>query len=69
LKLNPLDAEKQKATDGMTVSLQVNGTSTSVVVQLDENIPVGFALVPRSMGVSIEGPAAIDIRVAETVVP
>ena len=65
LALNPADAEQQKATDGMTVSASVNGSSSTVIVWVDENVPPGFALVPRSMGISIQGPAAIEIRVAE----
>ena len=65
LALNPADADKQKATDGMTVSVRVNAASATVVVKVDENVPAGFALVPRSMGISIQGPAPIEIRVAE----
>jgi len=65
LVLNPADADQQKATDGMTVSIRVNDASATVVVKVDENIPAGFALVPRSMGISIERPSLIEIRVAE----
>ncbi len=67
LVLHPVDAEKQKATDGMTVNIIINGASTTVVVKVSAGIPAGFALVPRSMGVSIDGPAAVEIQVAETV--
>lgn len=66
LVLSPVDAAKQKATDGMTVSLQVNDKSATVVVKVDQNIPEGFALVPRSMGIPITGPAALEIRVVES---
>ena len=52
--------------DGMTVRVDVEGASANVVVKVDENIPAGFALVPRSMGVAIEKPAPIKIQVAET---
>jgi NADH-quinone oxidoreductase subunit G len=62
--LNPKDAEAQKATDGMTVSVSVNGASATVMVQVDENIPAGFALLPRSMGISIVEPVAVEIKVA-----
>ena len=65
LVLNPADADKQKATDGMTVSVTVNGVSSTVVVIVDQNIPAGFALLPRSMGISISEPSAIEIRMAE----
>ena len=68
LVLNPADADNQMATDGMTVDIIVNGASATVVVKVNEGIPVGFALVPRSMGVSIDGPAVVEkIQVAESV--
>jgi NADH-quinone oxidoreductase subunit G len=68
LVLNPVDAQKQKTTDGMTVKILVNGASATVVVKVNEGIPAGFALVPRSMGVSIQGPAVVEkIQVAESV--
>jgi hypothetical protein len=49
----------------MTVSLQVNNTSATVVVRVDQDIPEGFALVPRSMGIPINGPTPLEIRVVE----
>ena len=68
LLINPVDASKQKTTDGMTVDIVVNGVSKTVVIKVDKGIPAGFALVPRSMGISIDGPAAVEkIQVAETV--
>ena len=64
ITMNPLDAEKQKATDGMTVRIDVNGALATVVVKIDPNIPAGFALVPRSMGVAITEPVGVKIQVA-----
>jgi hypothetical protein len=49
----------------MTVSVTVNGASSTVVVIVDSNIPAGFALLPRSMGISISEPSTIEIRMAE----
>ena len=66
--MNRTDADKQKATDGMTVKIVVNGASANVEVKVSDGIPAGFALVPRSMGVSLDGPAEIEkIQLAETV--
>ena len=68
IMLNPADADKQMAADGMTVDIIVNGASATVIVRVDEGIPAGFALVPRSMGISLDGPAAVEkIQVAENV--
>jgi len=61
--LNPVDAEAQKATDGMTVNISVEGSFAPAVVVVDEDIPVGFALVPRSCGIGISQPTAIEIKV------
>ena len=65
--MNPADAEAQKTADGMRVNAAVNGVSAPVVVRVDENVPAGFVLVPRSMGVPLDGPAEITIQVAEVV--
>ena len=48
-----------------TVSVTVNDASSMVVVIVDPNIPAGFALLPRSMGISISEPSTIEIRMAE----
>ena len=64
IALNPKDAEAQKATDGMTVNISVNGAAATVVVRVSEQVPAGYALVPRSMGISITEPAAVEIKVA-----
>jgi len=65
IALNPADAEAQKAADGMRVNLGVNGVSVPVTVRVDENVPAGFALVPRSLGIPLAEPAEITIQVAE----
>jgi hypothetical protein len=52
----------------MTVDIIVNGAPATVVVRVSESIPAGLALVPRSMGVSLDSPAAVEkIQVAESV--
>lgn len=66
IALNPKDAQRVKTTDGMTVSISINAHSYTVVVRADETVPAGIVLVPRSVGVPISGPAAIEIRIAET---
>jgi len=62
--MNPAEAERQKATDGMTVKVDLKGSSTTVVVKVDPNVPIGFVLVPRSMGAAISGPTSIQIKMA-----
>jgi NADH-quinone oxidoreductase subunit G len=63
IALNPADADAQKATDGMTVNLSLDGSFAPAVVVVDENVPAGFALVPRSCGIGINKPTEIEIKV------
>jgi NADH-quinone oxidoreductase subunit G len=64
--LNPADADAQKATGGMTVNIGMNGTSGTAVVIVDEDVPAGFALVPRSCGIPVIEPTKISIQIAVT---
>ncbi len=67
--LNPRDSQNLKTTDGMTVSFSLNGNSAvDVLVRVDENVPQGIALVPRSMKVAITEPSEFEIGIAESVV-
>ena len=63
--LNPADAERLKAASGMTVQVSLNGTTATAAISLDETVPPGFMLVPRSMGIPIYGPVPVEIQVAE----
>ena len=65
--LNPADAEAQKATDGMTVNVSVNGGSAPAVIHIDENVPAGYAWVPRNCGIPMLEPVEIKIWIAEVV--
>ncbi|MBC8505913.1 MAG: NADH-quinone oxidoreductase subunit NuoG [Anaerolineales bacterium] len=63
--VNPKDSQILKTTDGMVVGISINGrdTSNATVVE-DEHVPQGIALVPRSMGIPIDGPSKFEIRIA-----
>ena len=65
IAINPFDAQTQKTTDGMTVNVSVNGASALVLVIIDDNVPVGTALVPRNCGIPVTKPERIVIRIAE----
>ena len=65
--LNPSDAEAQRAADGMKVNVGVNGASAPVTVRVDETVPAGFALLPRSMGIPLDGPTEVIIQLVEVV--
>jgi len=67
IAINPNDAQIQKTTDGMTVNVSVNGASALALVIIDENVPVGIALVPRNCGIPVTKPERIIIRIAEAI--
>jgi len=64
--LNPQDAQRTKAADGMTISVTISEQSYVAVVQTDKTVPSGIVLVPRSVGLPINGPTSIEIHIAET---
>jgi hypothetical protein len=65
MAMHPDDARRLKAAEGMTVRVRLNGSTSPVLIHLDETLPVGFAILPRSMGIPIDGPTPVEIQVAE----
>ena len=63
--LHPLAAEKMGLKAGDTVSVGLDGHVTEGVVKLDETIPAGVALVPRSMGLPLSVPAPLSVGKAK----
>jgi NADH-quinone oxidoreductase subunit G len=74
IALNPSEATRLNLKVGDRVNVLPSGansrphipTSYLVEVRLDENVPSGIALAPRSMGLGIMEPTAVDIRRVET---
>jgi len=65
--LHPDEAARMKLTGGDTAELSLNNTSTFVALHLDESLPVGVVLVPRSLGIPVFGPALAELRPVENV--
>ena len=65
ISLNPSDADPLKITNGDPVALLLNGVEYSTAACLDETVPTGVVLVPRSMGVPIDDPAPVEIKVTK----
>ena len=56
------DAAKELGVSaGQTVNISFNGLSGEAVVKVDETVPAGVVLVPRSMGLAIREPAAVRV--------
>jgi hypothetical protein len=49
---------------GETAEIKLNGVATRVRVILDESVPASVVLVPRSMGLTIDAPAAAGLKKA-----
>ncbi len=68
--LNPEDAARLKIDEGAVVRVTLEGKPTAVVnAHLDSKVPLRTVLVPRSYGLPIAGPTAVDIKSGGTVVP
>ena len=66
--LNPAEAGRLKIGDGATVEVSVAGIVARVTVRLDEGLPDGVVLIPRSLGMPITGPTPVSLRVVDRVV-
>jgi NADH-quinone oxidoreductase subunit G len=62
VRLSPKDAEKLGLEMGSTASLKIAGTTTSLLAYIDNSIPTGTVLVPRSLGVAINQPSAVELK-------
>jgi NADH-quinone oxidoreductase subunit G len=63
--LSPSDAEPLKVTDGDPVRLLLNGVEYRTLARVDEGVPTGVVLVPRSMDVPVDDPVLVEIKVTE----
>ena len=65
LALNPLDASRLGAEEAATVEIILPNSTVLSTVKLDETVPPGVVLVPRSLGAPIDGPVPAEMRVVE----
>ncbi len=66
--LSKADAGPLGAGEGAMLQVSLNGSAVMAAARLDEDLPAGVVLVPRSMGIPIDGPGAVRIQVAEPAV-
>jgi len=62
LIINPTDAEKAGLTSESQVKISFGKRIFEVVVDLDQSVPEGIVLVPRSMGILLVGPENAVIK-------
>jgi len=61
--LHPEAAKNLGVEAGEVVAVSFDGVSGDVVVKFDDTIPMGVALVPRSMGLAIREPVPAEVHV------
>ncbi|OGN92978.1 MAG: NADH dehydrogenase (quinone) subunit G [Chloroflexi bacterium RBG_13_50_21] len=66
IAVHPDEATRINMMDGSRVYIELDGISCEVLLRLNEQVPPGIALVPRSLGVPIYSPVPVEISVAET---
>ena len=62
VSLHPEAAARLGLRAGQRVTVSFNGTSGEAVLNLDDSIDEGVALVPRSMGIAIREPVAVKVK-------
>jgi len=62
ITLNPEAAKNLGVEAGQLVNISFDGVSGDAVVNLDDTISVGVALVPREMGLTIREPVPVEVR-------
>ncbi len=67
VSLNPNTASDLGLGNNSPAQVVLNGTSTLVTARLDSSLPEGVVLVPRSLGIPITAPTAIEVRMVERV--
>jgi NADH-quinone oxidoreductase subunit G len=60
--LHPEDAEKLGLEMGAAARVNLNSIQASVTVDIDNSLPKGTALIPRSLGIPIKGPVAVKVE-------
>lgn len=62
--LNPREASRVKAADGARVTALMGDREVEGQIALEEGVPDGVVLVPRSMGIPLHEPAPVEFRVS-----
>lgn len=65
LTLNPQTAAAVKINADQIVMFELNGRHILVGIRLDETVPQGMALLPRSVNVPFNQPLAVELKVEE----
>ncbi len=64
--LHPDDASRVHVMDGNWVRILMDGVQSDAILRVNEEVPPGIVLVPRSLGVPINSPTPIEIKAIES---
>lgn len=67
LVMHPADAAPLGVAGGDPVLVSLNGVALEVLARLDESVPQGVLLAPRSLGVPLDGPTVVRVKAARGV--
>jgi anaerobic selenocysteine-containing dehydrogenase len=65
--VNPEDAQVHGLKDGEKARVEVNGRGADLAVRISEDVPAGFLLVPRSLGLDLDGPEEAAVLAKEKI--
>ncbi len=63
--LNPQDAGRLGINEGDSLQVYLKGVAVHAAAHLDESVPLGIVLAPRSMSLPITRPEAVELKVFE----
>jgi NADH-quinone oxidoreductase subunit G len=63
--LNPAEASRVKTADGARVTAVLGDREFTGQVAVDESVPDGVVLIPRSMGIPVHEPSPVEFRVTD----
>lgn len=60
--INPENAHFLNITDGVMVQFSVDGNLVEAILQVNDRVPFGVILVPRSLGVPLKTPTPVELK-------
>lgn len=66
IRLNPQDAGRLGVTAGQLAEVEIHAAKAIVTVIVSDEVPAGIVLAPRSLGLPVFAPAAVEVRAAES---
>jgi NADH-quinone oxidoreductase subunit G len=67
ITVHPHVAQRLEILDGASIQFEVNETLVKAILHIDDRVPSGVALVPRSLGIPINELILLDITLAQKV--